>query len=40
MELARKLDVEGRSKMTKSQLVEAIDRANRNTSARARRRAS
>jgi ChaB/Rho termination factor, N-terminal domain len=40
MELARKLDVKGRSKMTKSQLVDAIDRANRNTSARARRRAS
>jgi hypothetical protein len=40
LDLARKLDVGGRSKMTKSQLVEAIDRANRNTSARARRRAS
>jgi cation transport regulator ChaB len=40
LDLARKLDVDGRSKMTKSQLVEAIDRANRNTSARARRRAS
>jgi hypothetical protein len=37
LDLARELDVAGRSKMTKVQLVEAIDRANRNASARARR---
>ena len=37
MDLARKLDVPGRSKMTKHELVEAVDRANRNASARARR---
>ena len=37
MDVARKLDVPGRSKMTKPELVDAIDRANRNASARARR---
>ncbi len=37
MDLARKLDVSGRSKMTKDELVEAIDKANRRESARARR---
>ena len=37
MDLARRLDVAGRSRMTKPELVEAIDRANRNASARARR---
>ena len=37
MDVARKLDVSGRSKMTKDELVRAIDRANRNASARARR---
>src|SRR5215217_2661317 len=36
MDVARKLDVPGRSKMAKAELVEAIDRANRNASARAR----
>src|SRR6188508_1838773 len=30
MDVARKLDVPGRSKMTKPELVDAIDRANRN----------
>ena len=38
MDVARKLDVPGRSKMAKAELVDAIDRANRNASARARRR--
>lgn len=38
MDVARKLDVSGRSKMTKGELVDAIDRANRTASARARRR--
>jgi hypothetical protein len=38
IDLARKLDVPGRSKMSKAELVDAIDRANRNASARARRR--
>jgi len=37
MDVARELDVAGRSRMTKHELVEAIDRANRNASARARR---
>src|SRR5215207_10289636 len=30
MDVARNLDVRGRSKMTKDELVDAIDRANRN----------
>ena len=38
LEVARKLDVAGRSKMTKEELVRAIDRANRNASARSRKR--
>jgi len=38
IDLARQLDVRGRSGMTKAELVEAIDRANRRSSARARRR--
>jgi hypothetical protein len=37
MGIARQLDVGGRSKMTKDELVEAINKANRNESARARR---
>jgi len=37
MEVARRLDVEGRSKMDKSELVEAIEKANRRASDRARR---
>ena len=36
-ELAQRLDVPGRSRMTKAQLVEALDRANRRETARARR---
>jgi cation transport regulator ChaB len=40
MELARRLDVRGRSSMTKAELVEAIDKANRNASARSLRRPS
>ena len=38
MDLARELEVKGRSRMTKAELVEAVDKANRNASARARRR--
>jgi hypothetical protein len=38
VDVARKLNVSGRSKMTKDELVDAIDRANRNASARARQR--
>lgn len=37
-ELAQRLDVRGRSTMTKDELVEALDRANRRATARARRR--
>ncbi len=35
-QLARRLDVKGRSKMNKAELVEAIDKANRRATARAR----
>lgn len=35
-ELARRLDVEGRSTMSKDELVDAVDRANRRETARAR----
>lgn len=38
MDLARRLDVRGRSRMTKDQLVTAIDAANRKASNAARRR--
>jgi cation transport regulator ChaB len=38
MELARRLDVPGRSRMTKAELVEALQRANNSATARARRR--
>lgn len=37
MDIARRLDVDGRSTMNKRELVDAIDKANRNASARARR---
>ncbi len=37
MDLARQLDVHGRSSMTKDQLVEALERASRRETARARR---
>ena len=37
MDLARRLDVRGRSRMTKAELVEAIGKANDRASARARR---
>ena len=37
LDLARQLDISGRSKMNKQALVEAIDKANRKESARARR---
>ena len=37
LELAKRLGVVGRTRMTKEQLVEAIDRANRRETARARR---
>jgi len=36
MDLAKRLEVPGRSRMTKDQLVEAIDRANRRETARSR----
>lgn len=39
-ELAQRLDVEGRSSMTKAELVEALDRASRRESARAREEGS
>ena len=38
LEVAKRLDVTGRSGMTKDELVEAIDKANNRESARARRR--
>ena len=38
MELAKRLDVRGRSRMTKNELVEAINKANNRESARSRRR--
>ncbi|MEJ7799035.1 MAG: ChaB family protein [Ilumatobacter sp.] len=38
IEIARRLDVKGRSRMTKSQLVEAIDQQNRRATARAGRK--
>jgi cation transport regulator ChaB len=38
MELAKRLDVTGRSRMTKDELVEAIGKANDRESARARKR--
>ena len=37
VELAKRLDVEGRSRMSKDELVDAIDRANRRETARSRR---
>ena len=37
-ELAQRLEVKGRSTMSKDELVEAIDKANRRETARARRR--
>ncbi len=37
MDVARKLDVKGRSSMTKDELADAIDKANRRATARARR---
>ena len=40
MEVARKLDVRGRSSMTKDELVEAIGKANNRESARSLRRGS
>ena len=38
MDLARRLDVPGRSKMSKDQLVEALQKANRRRTERARKR--
>jgi cation transport regulator ChaB len=38
MDVARKLDVKGRSKMSKAELVEAIGKANDRESARSRRK--
>ncbi len=37
LDVARRLDVRGRSRMTKDELVEAIKRANRSETARSRR---
>jgi cation transport regulator ChaB len=37
LELARRLDISGRSKMTKDELVSALDRANRSASSKAAR---
>jgi cation transport regulator ChaB len=37
LDIAKRLDVRGRSRMTKAELVEAIDRANRAATARAGR---
>jgi hypothetical protein len=37
METARRLDIRGRSRMTKDELVTAIAKANRRATARARR---
>jgi len=38
MELARKLDVPGRSRMNKAELVKAIEKANNRSTAKARQR--
>jgi cation transport regulator ChaB len=38
MEVARKLDVPGRSRMTKAELVDAIDKATKRSTAKARQR--
>ena len=35
MDVAKRLDISGRSRMTKAELVKAIDKANRSASARA-----
>jgi hypothetical protein len=39
MEVARRLDIRGRSRMTKPELVDAIQRANDRSSRRAREKA-
>jgi Rho termination factor, N-terminal domain len=38
MDVAKRLDVRGRSRMTKDELVEAIKKANNRESARSRRK--
>jgi hypothetical protein len=38
MDVAKRLDVRGRSRMTKDELVDAIKKANNRQSARARRK--
>ena len=38
MDVAKRLDITGRSKMTKAELVKAIDKANRSASARSLRK--
>jgi hypothetical protein len=38
MDVAKKLDVRGRSSMTKDELVDAIDRANKRETAKSRRK--
>ena len=40
MEIAKRLDVRGRSRMDKASLVDAIDKANRSASAKSGRRSS
>jgi hypothetical protein len=40
MDVAKRLDIKGRSKMKKAQLVKAIDRANRSATAKSGREAS
>ncbi len=40
LDVARRLDIKGRSKMKKRQLVKAIDKANRSASAKSARKAS
>jgi hypothetical protein len=39
MGVARRLDIKGRSKMKKAQLVKAIDKANRSATAKSARNA-
>ena len=40
LDLAKRLDVTGRSKMTKAELVEAVDKANRSATARSSRKSN
>ncbi|MGI9028452.1 MAG: ChaB family protein [Ilumatobacteraceae bacterium] len=40
LDVAKRLDVKGRSRMNKSELIDAIDKANRSTSAKSLRKGS